>query len=153
MRIKKFFADKLMNTAIFQLAHDRYTARNRISELTSHIFTNLVKVRTIDNPYYNRAWRNEINAWADEICVRYLTTERDKPNHKELFEWMLFDNYNKFTEINIDKSVYKWEHRDYPQLTYRAFYPHETLSKVLRVMKRMSKDISAGHYVTIDDYI
>lgn len=152
MRFWEIIADKLAETAIFEMAFDRKSAKDKITSLSPIIFKHLVKIFVFEAPHISSHWIKEIDTWLDQIDDINLKKNQNLDKNT-LYDWLILDSAPIYDASHVNKIVRKMVRNEYPDLAMRSFDADEIANKVINIISAVCSDIAADKFDTIKDYL
>jgi len=153
MRIEEILVKVLMKTSIFEMAYDRQKAIDIVSDLSPEIFDHLLKLWVLEYPQGKNHWISEINAWLRKINRIRLKSSKKKPSKQDLYDWMVFEASPHYDEDYVNEMILLWKNEDYIGVPVRDFDVDIILNQIFHVIELICTDISAGNFVTVNNYI
>jgi hypothetical protein len=153
MRIYEILIDKLIETSLFEMAFDRKTAKNKITDLSPLIFEHLLKLFVFNYPQGRDHWITELNGWFKSINKIYLKSTNKKPSGTDIYTWLIFESAPHYDVNYLEDQVQIMIYEDYKNIPIHNYDPSWTLNKILSIIQNVSSDISKNKFRSIRDYL
>lgn len=153
MKWQEFVLDKLNETKLFEMAHERKDAKDTVTNLSPQIMLHLVKIFVFESPENVNHWASEINNWLNIIDDIYLKQNKKKLSHYDLYNWIILDSAPHYAKEYLDRNVRKMKRTDYASLPLRQYDSEEVMNKIISIIDSVCIDMSNDEFVTIRDYL
>ena len=145
--------DLISYTTLCEMAFDRKTAKDKVTDLSSQIFEHLLKLFVFNSPENSAHWITEINGWLWKIDDIKLKTTKQKPSPHDLHNWLILDSAPHYDAKWVTDTVGKLKRRQYKDISVREFDPTFVIDKMIQIMARVCIDISNNSFDDIKDYL
>lgn len=153
MKICELLLDKLNNTKLFEMAHDRQKAKDIVTDLSPQIFDHLLKIFIFESPDTINHWQQEINGFLNKINRIYLKPNKSKPDASTLYTWIVDDSAPYYSVGYIENTIRILVRQQHNNVKVRDFDPNWVLNKILSIIQLVCKDIAVGKFESIEDYL
>lgn len=153
MKWQEFALDKLNETILFEMAHERKDAKNKITNLSPQLIKHIVKLFVFDSPDDINHWKGEINGWLSQLFDIRLKPNNKHPDKNTLYTWLILDSSPHYGEEFVGEmieSLREYSGYSAPVHDYDAGF---VINKVLSIVDRICSDISAGKPHQINYYL
>lgn len=152
MKLLELFLDKIAETRLFEMAHDRQKAKDIVTGLSPQIVEHLVKLFVVNDPLNNQHWRKEIDGWLNKIDGLILKHSGKPLDSKTSYYWLTYDNVPQYDTDFIHKLIKRLRYND-PNIKLHDVDYEFVMNKIFSIIEQVCKDIERQTFISVNEYL